>query len=179
MTSPTDGTRRLVLLRHAKAEPGGRGSDARRALALAGRRQCARVGAALLGRGLVPDVVLCSSAVRTRQTWDLVRGGLGGVSPVVDVSDELYGAGLIEVLDKVREVDDGYRTVLVVGHEPMMSAVAATLAGDGSDAAAVEHARGGISTASFCVLEVDGPWSGLARGTARLDAVVAPTDLVD
>ncbi|RYV50540.1 SixA phosphatase family protein [Pengzhenrongella frigida] len=175
MPSATDHPRRLVLLRHAKAEPGGREADALRSLALAGRRQCLRVGGALIERDLVPDLVLCSAAVRTRQTWDLVRGALGGAEPVVEISDLLYEAGVAEMVGQVRGIGDGVRTVLVVGHEPTVSAVAATLAGAHSDKSAVAHVRAGMSTGTFCVLDVAGPWSELERGAARLRAVVAPT----
>lgn len=176
MTSSPDPTRRLVLLRHAKAEHLGREVDELRPLALAGRRQCVRISAALTARGLVPELVLCSSAVRTRQTWDLVKTGLGEVSPAVEFSSGLYEAGVNEVLELVQQIADGVRTVLVVGHEPTMSAVAATLAGETSDESAVAHVRRGTSTGTFSVLDVDRPWRDLARRTARLHTVVAPAD---
>ena len=171
-----DRTRRLVLLRHAKAEPGGREVDELRPLALNGRRQSLRVGVALTERDLVPELVLCSSAVRARQTWELVRSGLGDVEPELLVSDGLYEAGVAGVLAQVREVDDRVRTVLVVGHEPIMSTVAAAIAGDGSDDAAIARVQAGISTGTFAVLELDGPWTELDRGGARLRTVVSPTD---
>ncbi|MGV8968244.1 MAG: SixA phosphatase family protein [Cellulomonas sp.] len=176
MTLTPDPTRHLVLLRHAKAEHSGREVDERRPLALAGRRQCVRISAALTARDLVPDLVLCSSAVRTRQTWDLVKAGLGEVSPAVEFSSGLYEAGVTEVLELLQQVPDGVRTVLVVGHEPTMSAVAAALAGEASDESALEQVRWGTSTGTFSVLDVDGPWRDLARRTARLRTVVAPAD---
>jgi len=69
-------TRRLVLLRHAKAEHGMDVSDHDRPLTLLGRRQSSRVGAGLAEADLVPDVVLCSTSLRTRQTWELARAAL-------------------------------------------------------------------------------------------------------
>ena len=86
-------THRLVLLRHAKAEHGLDVPDHDRPLTLRGRRQSAEVGTALAEAGLVPDLVLCSSSVRTRQTWELARGPLGA-EPEVVFSDELYDAGV-------------------------------------------------------------------------------------
>jgi len=174
MTGELDRTRRLVLLRHAKAEPGGRGPDELRPLALAGRRQCVRVGAALTGHDLIPELVLCSSALRTRQTWELVRAWLGDVESEVLITDDLYQAGVAQVLAQVREVDGRVRTVLVVGHEPTMSAAAAAFAGEGSDEAALAHVRAGTSTGTFAVLELDGHWSELVHGGARLHAVISP-----
>ena len=169
-----DVVRRLVLLRHAKAEPGGQKTDELRPLALAGRRQSQRVGVALAEQGLIPDLVLCSSAIRARQTWELVRSGLGSAEPELLVSEMLYEAGTVGVLAQVREVADDVRTVLVVGHEPIMSAVAGGLAGEGSDAAAIARLHVGMSTATFAVLEFVGSWMELDSGGARLVAVVVP-----
>lgn len=176
MTPELNRTRRLVLLRHGKAEPGGREADALRPLALDGRRQSVRVGVTLTAHDLLPELVLCSSAVRARQTWELVRTGLGEVGPDVLITDAVYELGVAGVLVQVREIDERVRTVLVVGHEPTMSSITTELAGEGSDEAAAAHLRGGMSTGTFAVLELDGPWAELDRGGARLRAVVAPQD---
>ncbi|GEA90207.1 SixA phosphatase family protein [Cellulomonas cellasea] len=165
-TSPV--ARRLVLLRHAKAEPGGVLDDHVRTLALEGRRQAALVGASLREAGLVPDVVLCSSSVRTRQTWDVARNALGADAGHVEVSDELYTAGARELLELVRSVDPEARTVLLVGHEPTVSQAAALLAGPGSDETAQLRVRTGVPTASYSVLETDVAWSALEPDGARL-----------
>ncbi|QTE30740.1 SixA phosphatase family protein [Pengzhenrongella sicca] len=175
MSAPKDRIRRLVLLRHAKAESGGREADELRPLALAGRRQSTRVGASLAAADLIPELVLCSSAVRARQTWELVRIGLGDVESELVVLDSLYEAGVAEVLAQVREVDERVRTVLVVGHEPTISAVAVALASEQSDEDATMHVETGVSTATYAVLELAGTWAELARRSARLVAVVAPT----
>ena len=132
MTSDT-GPRRLLLLRHAKAEH----PDADRRTSSArcrssGASSPAQVGAALAADDLVPDLVLCSSSVRTRQTWELVRGALGA-DPEVRFLDDLYYAGSSALVELVRAVPDDVRTVLVVGHEPTMSQAAVLLAGPDSD----------------------------------------------
>ena len=115
----TTPSRRLVLLRHAKAEPASELPDESRPLALRGRDQAGKVGAALVASGLVPDAVLVSGALRTRQTWDLVRKHLG--EPAVAYTDDLLGAMPRGVLALVRELDPAARTVLVIGHEPAMA----------------------------------------------------------
>ena len=165
-------THRLVILRHAKAETPGGAVDHERPLALLGRRQSTTVGGELARAGLAPTRVLCSSSLRTRQTWELVRGALAAAgapaADVVDVSDVLYDAGAAELVALVREVPEEVTTVLVVGHEPTVSHAAAVLAGPGSDDAAVARVRTGVPTGAWSVLEVDGPWSGLDAGGARL-----------
>ncbi len=170
-------THRLVILRHAKAEPAGAVVDHERPLALTGRRQAGVVGATLAAEDLVPDHVLCSSALRTRQTWDLVRGALvtaGAGEPSVTVTQDLYDAGTGELVAVVRGTSEDVGTLLVVGHEPTVSHAAATLAGPGSDEAAALRVRTGVPTAAWSVLEVEGPWADLAAGGARLVEVRTP-----
>lgn len=170
----TQVTRRLVLLRHAKAEPAGSVADVLRPLALLGRKQAARVGPALVDADLVPELVLCSDAVRTRQTWDLLKAGLGDSEPEVVISSEIYTADADQILTVVEAVDPRVRTVLVVGHEPTMSAVAAYLAGPGSDPAAHAQVQVGVPTASYSVLESERPWQDWTRASAVLTFLDRP-----
>lgn len=169
---PDTGTRRLLLLRHAKAEHPDLIADIQRPLSLVGRRQSARVGARLAEDQLVPDLVLCSASVRTRQTWDLARASLGA-DPTVQYLDDLYYAGSRALIDLVRAVQADVRTLLVVGHEPTMSQSAAALAGPDSDPATLARVRLGVPTASWSLLEVPG-WDALESGTATLRTLVLP-----
>jgi len=171
-------TWRLVLLRHAKAEPGkGVLPDDRRPLALNGRKQAGRVGMALTAAGLLPQVALVSSAVRTRQTWDLASAHLDGSSgTALEVRDELYEASVRDVLGLLRGVEASTRTVLVIGHEPTMAATAAYLAAEGSEPAALAQVRVGVPTATYSVLEsAEHPWADWGRGSARLVHVGRPS----
>ncbi len=175
MSVTSDRTRRLVLLRHAKAEPRGESlGDEVRPLALEGRRQSARVGRLLLDAGFVPELALVSSSVRTRQTWELLCGAFGDAEPEVVLDDALYLGGVEELLDLVRGTDERVRSVLVVGHEPTISSAAATLAGPDSDTGAVARVRAGVPTATWAVLELEEHWDALGPGGARLRAVVDP-----
>ncbi len=172
MSARSTPARRLVVLRHAKAEREPFHSDRLRPLSLVGRRQAGGVGARLAADGVVPELVLVSSAVRTHQTWDLMRAQLGPVEPEVLLLDDLYDADVERLLSLVQGTDDRVRSVLVVGHEPTVSRTAARLAGDGSDPSAVALTRVGVPTATFATLEFDAPWATLGPGTARLRTVV-------
>jgi phosphohistidine phosphatase len=114
MTSPVPGSRRLLVLRHGQAKdaPAG-GDDADRPLSGSGRRGVASLGPVV--RRLAPDLVLCSSALRTRQTFEALE-----LEPDTDVSIEpgLYGAEVEEILEHLRGVDDDTEVLLVVGHNP-------------------------------------------------------------
>jgi len=165
--------RRLVLLRHAKAEHGGDIADHLRPLSLVGRRQAAGVGSTLRAAGMIPELVLCSSSVRTHQTWDLVRSALGA-QPALEISDALYTARVRALLDLVRTVPSDIRTILVVGHEPTVSEAAATLAGPDSDEPCLARVRIGMPTGSYSILETDVDWSQLEPDGARLVRLVTP-----
>jgi phosphohistidine phosphatase len=170
----TSAARRLVLLRHAKAEHSGSISDELRALEPRGVRQCAAVGAGLRAVGLIPELVLVSTALRARQTWECVASALGyEPDPEVELSDALYGARADEVIGLVRGTDDRVRTLMVVGHEPAMSATAARLAVSG-DPKHLSQVRLGLPTASYAVLDLSGPWSSLGRTGVVLSDVVRP-----
>ncbi len=165
----------LILLRHAKAEPADALADHLRPLALNGRRQASGVGVGLREAGLVPDTVLVSSAVRTRQTWDLVRAGLDVPPEIATLSDAVYDAGARTLLELVRAVPGESRRLLVVGHEPTVSQTAATLADpELSDPTAFARVRSGVSTATYSVLESDTPFAGWAARAVRLTSVTAP-----
>jgi len=166
--------RSLLLLRHAKTEAGS-GVDVTRALTTAGRDQAYRVAEHVTVR--LPELVLCSSAVRAQQTWQRLAAGLDDLGAVtadleVAVLDSLYEASPRTVLEAVRERAGEARTVLVIGHEPIMSMTAAALAGPGSDDAGTHVVAAGLPTASLAVLQTDSPWSELTRAGARLTQVL-------
>nr|WP_216645751.1 histidine phosphatase family protein [Isoptericola halotolerans] len=171
----------MVLLRHAKAEPAaGPVPDVDRALALNGRKQAGRVGMALTSVGLVPDLTLVSSALRTRQTWELARahlGNHGGRSHLdFEVRDELYAASVGDVLELLRSVAPEVKTLLIIGHEPTMAATAAYLADKSSDDAALAQVRVGVPTATYSVLHAaKQPWSEWTKKSATLLRVGRPS----
>ncbi len=178
-------TRRLILVRHAKAEqptPGQADTDrplARRGLLDAG------VGGEELAKIAVPDVVLCSPSRRTRQTWRSMLDGLlfarknsGNDEPVVHPEAHylasLYEASMFDVVETVRANAEEASVVLVVGHEPTMSEATLALAGPGSEPEAVKQVRAGFSTGGIAVLAVEREWAELAPGDGRLEQFLVP-----
>ncbi|UFU05030.1 SixA phosphatase family protein [Ruania halotolerans] len=166
-------SKHLVLLRHAQAEHGAL-RDVDRTLTIDGRHHAHIAGERLVAAMGVPDLVLCSTAVRTRQTWQLAAAGMGEISePEVRYLEELYGADVTELLDVLRAVPESVTHLLVVGHEPVTSAVAHLLAGPGSEDAALHRVRTGISTAMAAVLAHEGPWSDLGPRSSVLTHLVS------
>lgn len=166
--------RRLLLLRHAKsswADPGTRDHD--RPLNDRGRGAAPLVGDYLRREGLVPELVLCSSARRTRET--LARLDLPDSVAVV-VEPDLYLAHPETVLDLVRAVDDAVATLMVVGHNPTTHEVALDLTA-GGDPDAIARLGQKYPTGALAVLAVPGAWADVASATATLERFVVPRDL--
>jgi phosphohistidine phosphatase len=122
--------RTLHLLRHAKSswdDPSLADHD--RPLAGRGRRDAKRIAEHIRRSGIEPELVLCSTAARTRETLALVEPALG--SPAVELEDDLYGASADELLARIRRVPDAVGSVLVIGHNPGLHELALALAPDG------------------------------------------------
>jgi len=161
----------LVLARHAKAESHtGPLRDHARALAPRGRTDAKDLGTLLSSAGFEPDVAYVSDAVRTSQTWELASGEWD-VS-VVHRRRELYNTTVATLVSLLAGTEPGARSVIVVGHEPTMSAAASFLSGSGSSREALQRVAHGLPTGMAAVLEFDGEWSELGHESARLRAVV-------
>lgn len=150
-------------MRHSKSDyPEGVG-DHDRPLAPRGEREAALAGDWLRDHVPTIDAVLCSSAMRTRQT--LARSG---ITAPVTYRDELYAATPGTMLAEINTVADSVNTLLVLGHEPTVSHLALGLAGPGSDHSAAEGIRAKFPTSGIAVLGVDGAWAGVEPGSAEL-----------
>ncbi|WP_291378528.1 histidine phosphatase family protein [Demequina sp.] len=160
----------LILARHAKAEAPQAGlDDHSRALTMEGRDAAGRLAERLQAKGLRPDVALVSSSNRTVQTFKRMASVLGDVE--LRIEEDLYESArdrFISVLARVGEVE----TLLVVGHEPTTSHVAAWLSGPGSLKQPLQRVSLGMSTAAAAVLEFDTPWPEIGPNAARLVDVV-------
>src|SRR6187551_1278290 len=120
MTSGVRTARRLVIMRHAKAEQSETLPDIERALLPRGRDDAEAAGRWLASHELVPNVVLCSPAVRTRGTWHSVAIGLADsgatVAPTVRYKNDLIYGGVNAVLDVIRGLSEDVDMTLVIGH---------------------------------------------------------------
>ena len=171
-----EAARQLVLFRHAKsAWPDV--ADHERPLARRGRRDAPVAGRWLRAEGLVPDRVVCSTARRARQTWQLAAAELDS-SPAVSFDHRVYGTSAGELLDLARQTAPGTRRLLIVGHDPAMHELTLALAsGRVGDPGALDRVRVKFPTAAIAVLELTGTWQELRPGQARLTAFVIPRDL--
>jgi phosphohistidine phosphatase len=161
---------RLWILRHAKSswdDPAL--TDQERPLSPRGRRACELLRRHCAGAAVLPEVVLCSTATRARETLGALGGVLG--DPEVSLEEGLYLASAHGLLTRLRSLDA--ESALLVGHNPGLQELTVSLArpGDLRDRAQVKLPTGALATFTFDT------WLDLAPGTADLVALVTPRDL--
>ncbi|MFD6550047.1 SixA phosphatase family protein [Streptomyces sp. NPDC058398] len=165
--------RRLVVLRHAKSAWPDGVPDHERPLAPRGRRDAPAVGRALADADLLPDLALCSTAVRARDTGESAAREWG-TPPSVLFDGRLYGADVTELLEAVREVPERVRTLLLIGHNPGLEELVLELAGDGFEGT-LDRVRTKFPTSAVAVLVWHGSaWHELGPGDALLTDLVVP-----
>ena len=162
--------KRLFILRHAKSSWDDEGlPDHERPLAPRGEKAAARIAEHLRGEGIAPELVLCSTALRTRQTLAALLPVLPGDVEIL-LEDELYGASLDGLIGRLREVEDSVTAAMVIGHNPTLHALALALTGRGD--ALDRFPTGALATVAF-----DSAWAELGEGGAELESLVVPREL--
>ncbi len=149
----------LVLLRHGKSDWSGGEPDHLRPLARRGRRQVPEAGRWLADHLGVLDLAVVSPAERTRETWRLAAAELE-VPPPVREDERVYAASAGALLDILRELPEEATTVVLVGHNPGIEDLAEILAGRSVP----------MPTSALAVIDLPGPWSGVADAAADLRA---------
>jgi len=167
----------LLVLRHAKSDWGDAGADDHdRRLAPRGHRGAELLAAHFARTHVAPDVVLCSTARRARETLELAQPGLPS-STRVYFERRLYGAGVDELLERIDEVPDDVGSVLLVGHNPGLKDLVIALTAHGNRALR-ERVETKFPTAAFATIDLDVErWADVQPGTGTLVAFVTHKDL--
>jgi phosphohistidine phosphatase len=150
--------RRLIVLRHAKATQAPGLPDRERPLTEDGEHDARRIGEALTGMDLRPDLVLCSPSTRTRQTAELAlsRSGVDASGADIVFEPAIYEAYSEELLTLIRRSDPEVRTLLLVGHNPGIHNLVQELTARDGDSA--------FPPGAFAVIETDDEWAELDAG---------------
>ncbi len=154
---------RLIVMRHAKAGELPGGPDFERALRPRGLRDSAAAGSWLAEHGFRPDVVICSAARRTRQTWQQVASTLGG-QPAFTAEQRLYQADSDELVEIIRETASDVGTLMYIGHNPAAAELVGLLTQTDAD----------LPTAAIAVIALAGGWADLAAAGGELLASWGP-----
>jgi phosphohistidine phosphatase len=168
----------IFLLRHAKSawsDP--RLGDHDRPLSARGERAAEAMAAHIARLKPRPELMICSTALRTRQTLAPVVKKLGPSAPPIALEDDLYLATEDMLVSRLHALSESVKSVLLIGHNDGIWHLAERLAGHGPAALRQELAQkfptGALATLRFG----DQPWAELDWGTAKLAAFVRPRDL--
>jgi phosphohistidine phosphatase len=173
--------KRLLLLRHAKTVPASPGiEDHERALMSRGREDAPAMGKYIAREKYLPDVILASTARRTVETANLVSERLPGAKQV-DYVEALYLAEPSDVLAAIRAVPDAVKTLMVIGHNPGLEQLAASLSRepvkrkerDRYDLIEEKFPTGALAVLDFNVSR----WRDVGPGQGELIDFVRPRDL--
>jgi phosphohistidine phosphatase len=173
-TSPS----RLFLLRHAKASLAEAGeSDESRPLSQRGITDATAMGKYMAKAALVPDKVLCSTARRTRETWNLVARELP-TAPKAEFVQAAYDFGDgSRLLSLLREHGGTSSKLMLIGHNPAIGGLALSLAGSGNRKLR-DKLVGKYPTGALAVISFESPeWSEISDGSGTLLNFIRPGDL--
>jgi phosphohistidine phosphatase len=172
------GVKNILLLRHAKsAWNTAHQSDHDRPLNDRGERAARTMAAHIATKAPRPDLILCSTAARTRQTLAPLVTALGSPTPPISLEKQLYLASESELMDRLQALPKDAGTVLLVGHNEGIGELAVSLAGHGPGEA-LQHLREKYPTGSLATLALrQDSWTALASGSCDLLAFVRPRDL--
>lgn len=170
--------RRLLLLRHTKSSWRDEAlPDIERPLAPRGRRAAPAIGVYLRDHAMIPDLVLVSTAQRTRETWQLINLMFAD-APTVRYDEKLYLADADDILKRIAKAPASAGTVMVVGHNPGLQELAVALY-DGGEAIDFNRLKAKFPTGGLAIYEFDvDRWSDLRVKSGRLVGFTAPRDLV-
>lgn len=164
----------LTLFRHAKSSWDISGlDDSERPLNARGTAAAPLMGHFLREQGLKPDLVLCSTSVRTRQTFELAAGGWEP-EPKTKYERALYLAEPIGLMERVRKTPATVKHLMIIGHNPGLQVLGLELIGEG-DPALIAALSEKLPTAGVLVITFDAKsWKDVAPRKGRLVHFATP-----
>lgn len=171
--------KRLSLLRHAKSSWGdARQRDIDRPLNTRGRNAAPIMGAFMAKRALLPDLVLCSTAVRTRETLTLLLPRFQP-EPAIEFREDFYLADPGVMLGAVQNASARYDHILIIAHNPGLEMLAMRLSDPrNSDQAALARIAEKFPTAALASFTGQKRWTGFKKGASALDVFATPKMLM-
>lgn len=151
---------KLFLVRHGEADSQNFDiKDIERPLTPVGEIDASKVGKLLAKRMKSPDLIMSSTAIRTRRTTELVAEQLGYDPVNVDYKEELYETSTRILLKFINEISDEKEIVIIVAHNPAITYLAEYITG---------NVIGNVKPAGVVHVEYDGSWSDIAQKNATL-----------
>ena len=172
--------RRLLIMRHAKSSWSDPDlEDSMRPLNERGRENAKAMAKLLLQWQTIPELVITSHARRCQETWDRMKAIVGASEAPVFVEDDLYSSGPDAMLRALKEAPDNAKTVLMIGHQPVMSSFARMLS-NGTTKSGCARAFKRYPTGAIGLFEPKSDsWSGVSFGQNTFSRFACPRELVD
>lgn len=167
--------KKIYILRHAKSDwSTDTPTDFERPLNKRGMRNASEMGQWMATQGIIPDVVICSTAQRARQTITRVCTAMGIDESNIEYNSELYLASLDELLSAIRSLPEQIESVMLVGHNPGLEELLIYLVGS---TAAISIDRKILPTATLAQLKLSSTWLEAKRGSASMITLTRPKEL--
>ena len=155
-------------MRHAKSDwADGSKRDFDRPLNKRGKEAAPRVGKEIKKKGLVPNLILSSPALRAKMTAEAVAENSGYNKEIV-WNESFYFGYTSEIIQAIKNLDESDEIVIIFGHNPTWSAIAEMLTGDFFD----------MKTADVVVLEFNGKWKDLREKSCKQTMYISPKNLI-
>ena len=160
----------LILMRHAKSDwSDGSLTDHDRPLNRRGKRDAPRMAKWLAAMHCIPELLLCSSSTRTKETASLMMDAWD-TTPEIEFSRDLYHASPDAILDAVKSMAKDQTKLMVLAHNPGMAYLVSTLAGESMD----------MPTAAIGIFSVSCAWYELTpKSSVRMTEFMRPKALED
>ncbi|MEZ5691112.1 MAG: histidine phosphatase family protein [Rickettsiales bacterium] len=159
--------KRLIILRHGQAVNAGFNEhDHSRELTSRGIKEATEMGELLASGDFIPDKVICSTAQRTRMTFDNIEKALS--EPLnVDYLPQIYNASEHEIFNQIVTITDDIKTLMLIGHNPALYQISLTLAKDG-DKTMHDNLHTGFPTCSLAIIEFNGKWQDIMLSRSKI-----------
>lgn len=160
----------ILLLRHAKSSWSDPGlDDFDRPLASRGLKDAPRMGKYLRKIGYKPDYVVSSPAERARQTSLLAVEAMKLDESIIQWDSDLYFESATKYVQAIQSAPEKAEKVMIVGHNPLMEAVATALSGGKSSTAFRMPTAGLVCLESYAVR-----WDQITPGTCQVKWMMIP-----
>ena len=159
----------IYVLRHAKSSwDNSNLSDFERPLADRGINDAKKMSKFLIDMDLKIDKVLCSNAIRAKETFDLTADGFNFEIDKATYTDKLYFGDATNIIKGLRELDESLKNILIVGHNPTLHYLVELLTNKPIDR---------FTTCNLAIISYDGEWISLSPQQCRLKSLIKPKEL--
>lgn len=164
----------LYLARHAKSDwNADANDDFSRPLSKRGINDAKKIGEALKLRDWKPEKIVCSNAIRTKQTCELLCNQAGFDFSSVVFEKRIYEASVITLLDVISEIPQAVNSLMLIGHNPGIEWLLLDLCKE----VPAQHNGKIITTGNIVKIQLDDEWVKLHAAHGTLIDIIRPKSL--